>query len=102
MSEFRYWQVCRPVRLLVICPEPEILLEPLVCPFGLTIHSWVIGCGDVLGNAQASAEFLCKLGCEACIPVAYDLQRESETFEYVVEIETSYAFCRDRLGTRDE
>ena len=47
-------------------------------------------------------EFLGKLGCEARVSVADDLQRQPKTLEYLMEVEASYTLCRNGFGAGDE
>src|SRR6266404_86922 len=86
----------------MVGPKLQILFEPLVSPFGLSVRSGVIGCQDVLRDPQATTEFSCEFGREAGISIAYDLKGESESFEHVMEVKACHAFCRYCLGTRDE
>ncbi len=64
----------------------------------LTIRSWVVGRGNVLGYSQTSAGFFGELGCEMCIPIAYDFCGQTKMLEHVVEIEAGYALCGDCHG----
>ena len=52
VSEFCHRKICCPVILMLICPESEILCQPLISTFQLSVCVRMIGCGNVLFDAQ--------------------------------------------------
>ena len=72
-----------PVILLMVNPEPEILFDPLVRSFRLSIGPWVVGSGDVLRDPQESAEFLHEFRCESGVSITDHFGGESKSREYL-------------------
>jgi hypothetical protein len=73
VGELRKREVLCPVILLMVDEEPEICLHPLVISFRLSVRPRMISRRDVLLYGRQATQFLCELGCEPWIPVAYYL-----------------------------
>jgi hypothetical protein len=88
MNILRHRQNGRPVVLLEIAVDSQILFQPLVCPFRLSIRLGVIGRRNVLLDVQQMAEFLGKMRGKSGVSIGNDLLRDPEVWEDV--------FCKDR------
>ena len=70
----------------MVYPEPQILFEPLVGPFRLSVGSGVICRGDVSFNSKLLAQFVHELRCKPGVSVRDDLRWYAKPGENVVEI----------------
>ena len=52
VCEFGEGKIVTPIVLLMVDPESQVLFDPLVSSLQLSIHTRMIGCGNILGNTQ--------------------------------------------------
>ena len=99
MDELHHWQQWCPIILLEVTVDPEVLLQPLVCAFRLSIHLWVICGADVLCDVQLFAQFCCKIWCEVSITIRNDPGRDPEVWENMLHIERRHSLTCNGLVT---
>ncbi len=93
VCKLHHWKVVVPVILMLIDPEAKILFQPLIGLLWLSIHSWVICCGVVLGHSSTFAQSLDKLWCEFMVSVTYEFLWQPEPWEYMLYEESGCFFC---------
>src|SRR6266404_6346358 len=59
------WEPFSPVSLCSVPEYPEVLFQPLVGSFGLSVRLRVVSGADVLFDVQVFAQFLHSGGCES-------------------------------------
>src|SRR6266436_1608235 len=91
-----------PVGLCSVSEYPEVLFQPLVGSFGLSVHLGVIGGTDVLFNVQVSAEFPHGGGRESGVSVGDDFPGEAVMGKHVFAIEFGDSYGVDRFFAWDE
>ena len=69
MNILGHWQQVGPVILLEIAIDTQVLFQPLICPFRLTVCLRMIRHADVLVDVQYSTELLCEFWGESGVSV---------------------------------
>ncbi len=91
-----------PVCLCSVSEYSEVLFQPLVGSFGLSIRLGVIGGTDVLFDVQVFAEFSHCGGCESRVAVGDDLLGEAVMGEHVFAVEFGDSYGVDCFLAWDE
>ena len=101
MSKLRHGDPVRPVVLVVVDVEPQILLQLLVHPLCLAICLWVVGCGGVVLDAQEFVKADRKLGLELWAPVMDYLLGDSMQSKNIIPEQPGCVLGIERGGSGD-
>ena len=93
--EFGHGEMLVPIVLSSASVKAEVLLDFLVCSFGLSVSLWVIRRGQVGINAESSKEGAGELGCKLGAAVGGDTEGESMEAEDLAVEEVGHAFRVD-------
>ena len=75
-----------PVLLLIVDPESQILLQPLIGALRLSVRSWMIGGGDVLFDPQEPAQLFHESARKSGVPITDYFGGDSESGEDLSEV----------------
>src|SRR5215471_15440441 len=75
ICEFRKWKELRPIVLLIIAIDTEVLFKGLIKSFGLPIAFWVITGGKMEFHVQCLTERMEEMRHEFGTPVRGDMRR---------------------------
>ena len=102
MCKFSDWEKLTPGGGLSRCPGSQVLFDPCIHSFRLSISARVKGGGEILLNSKSLAHFFRKCRCEPGITVRDDSFGKSEPRYEVFQIFEGYTCSVDRFRAWDE
>src|SRR6266403_2087844 len=96
------WEPFSPVSLCSVSEYSEVLFQPLVGPFGLSVCLRVVGGADVLFDVQVFTEFPHCSSRKSRVVVRDDLLGEAIVGEYVFAVEFGDSYGIDCFPAWDE
>lgn len=95
MCVFGCGKKVNPIVLVVIHPELEILFQPLVSSFGLSVSARMVCSGYILFDAELSTKLLHELRCELQVLIGDHLCGHPKTWEDVAIVKLCHSCCID-------